>query len=120
MKDRDIKARIAGREYAWEAFDILFVGEATVWEDHTKIHYAESFLKELALLLPHKQGTQEPEKMAPIQRLGRTIVHFKTHAGSTFDETPIDYLENMLALQETFCKKAKAYLNHPDIKARRG
>lgn len=58
-------------------------------------------------------------KPEPIARLGATEMPFGQHAGKTFDETPIEYLDWLCRSQEGFLKTLRSYLKHPELESRR-
>ena len=115
VEDDRIKARIAGRQQAFEIVQLL------EWKDGTGADFAETFLEELRSKLPQRAKSQEPEKPPePIARLGATKMNFGAHFGKSFDEVPLDYLSWLCGSSEDLLKSLRAYLKHPELEARRG
>jgi len=116
MNERQrIQACIDGRRQAIELFDLL------EWEDGFGADFAESLLKELAKLLPHRKKDEiSVEQPTPIARLGSTLMPFGAYQGKRFDDVPLEYLDWLCRSQEDFYRDLRAYLKHPELTARRG
>lgn len=122
MNDERIKNRVAGREAAKALYSLLLADNGSQpWTNGHGADYAEALLDELTKLLPHRKKPEpEPVKLEPIARLGATQIDFGKHAGQTYDETDLDYLDWLCKVQEDNLRILKAYLTHPELKARRG
>jgi len=115
--EQKIKAKMAGRKMA----DWVFGCIDGDWEDGTGAQYAEAFLDEMRKLLPCKKEDEPkaPEKPEPIARLGRYRLRYDGRT-MPLDDIPISFLTKRLWYIEDDTKSIAAYLNHPDIEARRG
>ena len=115
MSEARIQARIDGREAARDLHAMLVDDNCKPWVDGTGADYAEALLKELASLLPSRTVREpEPEKPLPLARLAAEVIDFGLHAGKTFDNVPLDYLDWLCRAQEEFLGRLRAYLKHPD------
>lgn len=115
VNEAAIAARVAGRKAAEEIKPLL------EWPNNHGADFADGFIGYMQQALPRRKAdVVEPKKPEPIARLGATEMPFGTHAGLTFDETPLDYLDWLCGSQEHFYAKLRAYLTHPELESRRG
>ncbi len=109
-----LEDRIAGRKMGRDLFSLIKGGDAASRQ------YMESLIEELQrqnkLLHP---APPPPENHTPITRLGSTIMPFGIHAGKSFDDVPLEYLDWLCRSQEDFYKTLRSYLRHPELESRR-
>jgi len=120
MNTDTIEARMAGRHMAsvlhdliTEDFHDLIVEDGNPWKNGTGADYAESLLRELAKLLPHRK--LDNEELQPLSRLGAVTIKFGLHKGEPYSNIPIGYLDWLMKSSEDSVKSLRAYLTHPDL-----
>lgn len=107
MNSQDIASKIAGRQAAGDVADLI--GDQLC---------DRAFFGRFIEVLQEKFGDGGSDSIVPpepVSRLGRTVVPFGVYRESSFDETPIAYLDWLCREQESFLSQLKAYLKHPDI-----
>ena len=108
-----LKRRVEGSLYAVELMQLV---NSSDLED---ADYMDGFLDRLN----REFGQQEINDVAdakpiPIARLGAITMPFGQHQGKCLDEVPLEYLDWLCRSQEDFYRDLRAYLKHPELKAR--
>lgn len=115
VNEAAVKARIAGRDAAPHLIELLD------WPDGHGADYADALCHRLRELLPKRKVDEvKPPQQTPIAHLGVITMPFGVHAGKSFDDIPLEYLDWLCRSQEDFYKSLRAYLKHPELESRRG
>ena len=109
-----LKRRVEGSLYAVQLLSLI------ASKDLEDADYMDGLVERMIRDGSHKHIEEVAEvKPEPIARLGATEMPFGAHAGKTFDETPLEYLDWLCRSQESFYKSLRAYLKHPQLESRR-
>lgn len=115
MSEETLKRRVAGSLMAVELMSLI---KSSDFED---ADYMDGLVERMQRDGSHKPIEDEADvKPEPIARLGATEMPFGLHAGKTFDDVPLQYLDWLCRSQEGFYKSLRAYLRHPELESRRG
>lgn len=109
-----LKRRVEGSKYAVQLLSLI------ASRDLEDADYMDGLVERMIRDGSHKPIEEETDdKPEPIARLGATEMPFGLHAGKSFDEVPIEYLDWLCRSQEGFYKSLRSYLRHPDLESRR-
>lgn len=115
MSKEAIRASIRGRHDARTLASLLNPGDRPqAW-----LHgFIDQLSRELGI---ERDPAPSPAKAhPPISQLGGRLLSFGEYAGQPLDEIPLDRLDWYLAKSEETRRLLTAYLNHPELEARRG
>lgn len=113
MSETSLKRRVAGSLMAVELMACLSSS------DLGDPDYMRGLIDRIERDTSSTPINSEGAKPEPIARLGATEMPFGAHAGKSFDETPVEYLDWLCRSQEGFYKSLRAYLKHPELESRR-
>ena len=108
-----LKRRVQGSQYAVQLLSLI---PSCDLED---ADYMDGLVERMIRDGSHSPIETADVKPEPIARLGAIEMPFGAHAGKSFDETPIEYLDWLCRSNESFYKSLRAYLKHPDLESRR-
>ena len=120
LDQKRLSSRVRGRQTARELCGLLKQIELS--DRDFMAACLEQLLTEAKLdlaLIPASQ-LQAAHVPEPLGRLATWQIPFGKYQGCSLDEIPLDYLDWLCRSQEDFYKGLRAYLQHPDLRSRRG